>query len=212
MERQHQGVCVQLSIQRYKLQQGYSVVQQRISRLFIYSINRWSRGGITIADNDFNGIGGWTGAIAIYSSDANQPGPANNLITYNSFEHCSADAIQLTSGQYNIISHNTVNDCSGMIEADDAGQQNTGNVIDSNHSTFTYGTGAANKYGQNIWNNVFTCGASCSGKACNYSGNTCSNNIVDGPQKSGLLQSAVGGSQNNAQYIHNTCTQGCSVY
>jgi len=188
---------------------SYTPVGQVI--LFIQSIGGHG-GSLTIAHNDFNGMGGWTGAVLIYGSRANQPGPRNNLITYNTFEHCSSDAIQITSGEHNVVSHNTFQDCSGMIEADNTGQQNTGNFIDSNHSTFTNGTGAANQFGQNGWSNLFTCGASCSSLACNYSANTCSNNIVDGPKPSGLLESAVGGALNNAKYVNNTCTHGCSVY
>jgi hypothetical protein len=175
-----------------------------------------SVGGVSsnniIAGNDFNGIGGFTGAIMIYGSDGNQPGPQTNVIANNAFEHCGYYAVQLTSGTNNSISQNTMNDCSCCVEADDTGQVNTGNVIDSNHLTFTYGIGM-NYPGCSVgcgWNQL-TCGTSMSGGAFNYSGNSCTNNIVDGTTFSSLQEHANGGSGNEASYSGNTCTPACMV-
>ena len=171
--------------------------------LFIQSVGG-KGGGLTIANNDFNGIGGWTGAIQLYASDVNQPGPKNNLITQNSFEHCGLYALQLTSGAYNTISYNTLNDCAGFVEADDPGQINTGNIIDHNTLTFVFGIG---QWGPGLpAYNELTCGASPAG--FNYSGNTCSNNIVSG--SAGVTAHVVRGGV-PANYVNNTCSQHCSV-
>ncbi len=142
--------------------------------LFIQSIGGVG-GGLTIANNDFNGIGGWIAAIQLYANDANQPGPQNNLITHNTFEHCGAYAVQITSGKNNTVSYNTLTDCNGFIEADDTGQENTGNVIDHNTLTYVYGVAQWNPGPAYL---ALTCGASPQG--FNYGGNTCSNNTVIG--------------------------------
>jgi hypothetical protein len=130
-------------------------------------------------------------------------------IAYNTFEHCGYYAVQLTSGTNNKIDHNTLNDCSGFVEADDTGQQNTGNIIDSNHLTFTYGIG------MNYPNcnpgcgfNGLTGGSDASGGYFDYSGNTVSNNIVDGTHRSTIL---INGNNTPAQYHNNTCTGGCRI-
>ncbi|HLQ52496.1 MAG TPA: Ig-like domain-containing protein [Terriglobales bacterium] len=173
--------------------------------LYIQSISGHG-GGLTIANNDFNGIGGWVGAISIYGSDSNQPGPRNNLITYNSFEHCGLYAVQLTSGKGNRISHNTLNDCDGFVEADNLGQLNTGNVIDHNTLTFVYGVG---QWGPGLpAYNELSCGASPS--RFNYSGNICSNNTVSGTS-SYILEHGLPNTV-PALYINNICGGGCVVW
>ncbi len=172
--------------------------------LFIQSIGGHG-GGLTIAKNDFNGIGGWVAAISIYGGDNNQPGPQNNLITYNSFEHCGLYAVQLTSGTNNTISYNTLNDCDGFIEADDLGQLNTGNIVDHNTLTFVYGVG---QWGPGLpAYNELSCGASPSG--FNYSGNICSNNTVSGTS-SHILEHGLP-STVPALYINDICGVGCGV-
>jgi len=161
----------------------------------------------TIANNDFNGIGGFIGAVMIYGSDSNQPGPQNNLVTYNSFEHCGLYALQLTSGKNNTVSHNTLNDCSGFVEADDTGQVNTGNVIDSNHLTFTFGIGWSYPTGGC---NCLRGGDTAGGIPFDYSGNIVTNNIVDGTYPSTILENAQSGGQ-PASYSGNTCLEGCQL-
>ncbi len=60
------------------------------------------------------------------------------------------------------------------------------------------------------WNHI-TCGASCSGSAYNYSGNTCSYNLCGGNISSSLLESAVGGSSNDPSYVGNAVWGACTV-
>lgn len=178
--------------------------------IFIQSMGTGgTSGNILIVGNDFNGVGGFVGAVMIYGNDRNQPPPHNVRIAYNTFEHCGYYAVQLTSGTNNRIDHNTLNDCAGFVEADDTGQQNTGNVIDSNHLTFIYGIGM-NYPGCNpgCGFNGLTGGADASGAYFDYSGNEVSNNIVDGTNPSTIL---VNGNNTPAQYSNNTCTGGCQI-
>ena len=194
----------------YNLTTGKSFLSVNQKFLQFWSTSGSTGGGTVVASNDFNGVGGFVGAIHIYSTGS-QPAPSNLLITYNSFEDCGHYAVQLTAGVNNTISHNTLYDCNGMVESDNTSQQMSGNLVDSNHSTYVYGTGYAQANSQNYYFNYFTCGESCSGGSCNFNGNTCSNNIVDGAETSGLRVTAAG-SGNNAVYVNNTCTGGCGVH
>jgi hypothetical protein len=141
---------------------------------------------------------------------ANSQPPNGTIIEYNTAEHCGYFFLQIASGTNTIVSHNTLNNCPGMAEADSTSQANTGDVADSNHLTFTHGVGcrASILPGCNGFDGL-TCGISASATPYNYSGNSCSNNIVDGPHASGLYENAAGGTQDNATYINNTCTGGC---
>jgi hypothetical protein len=170
-------------------------------------------GDVTIANNDFNGINGYTAAVQIYASDAHQPPPSGDVITCNTAENCGYNFVQLTSARNTTISYNTTTDCSGWIESDDTGQINTGNVVTYNSATFKAGVGYANHGGGNTagWNHI-TCGASCSGSACNFSGNICSYNQCGYSVSSGILESAVGGSSNDAIYVGNTVYGSCTVH
>src|SRR5579885_1762443 len=191
---------------------GYLAVNQHF--IFHQSIGTsGSAGKLTIANNDFNGINGYTGAVTVYASDANQPPPNGDIVTCNTAENCGYDFVQLTSARNTTMSYNTTTDCAGWVEADDTKQINTGNVAKHNSANFKAGVGYANHGGGNNagWNHI-TCGASCSGSACNYSGNTCSYNTCGGSVNSGILQSAVGGSSNNAVYIGNTIYGLCTVH
>jgi hypothetical protein len=171
--------------------------------------NNGTTGNILISGNDFNGVGGFVGSIVIYANDSNQPPPHNVRIAYNTFQHCGYYAVQLGSGENNLIDHNTLNDCSGFAEADDTAQANTGNVFDSNHLTFTYGIGM-NYPGCNpgCGFNGLTGGSNASGGYFNYSGNTVKNNIVDGTHPSTIM---INGNCTPAQYNNNTCTGGCQI-
>jgi hypothetical protein len=111
--------------------------------------------GYRIIGNTFNGSGGYTGAIDVYASDAQQPPPTNGIIGWNTFSHCDYYAVQLTSGTNFTIENNTNQDCAGYIEADSTGQANTGNIVIGNHLTFTYGTGWANSVAR-AWGNELT--------------------------------------------------------
>jgi hypothetical protein len=195
----------------YNVTTGKVWVNHKLDFLEIYSSSGSAGGGQHIANNDFNGVSGYVGAIHI-DSPGSQPAPENVLVEYNTFENCEHYAIQLSAGLNNTFRQNILTDCNGYVESDTPDQQMSGNLADSNHSTFVYGTGYAQTDGQTGWTNFLTCGGSCSGNACNFSENTCSNNLIDGPQPSWLAETAVGGSQNDATYINNICTGGCSVH
>jgi hypothetical protein len=116
--------------------------------------------------------------------------------------------VQLTSGSYNTISYNQLSDCDGFVEADDLHQMNTSNLIEYNTLLFVYGIGW---YGSGLPGyNDLTCGASPYG--FNYSGNTCSGNVVSGSSQASahILTKVSGGA--SARYVNNTCTQNCSVF
>ena len=161
-----------------------------------------------IVGNDFNGIGGVVGAINVCASDTQQPPPDGTVISWNTFEHCGYYAVQVASSTNGRFTHNILNDCSGFIEASDTGQANTGNLVDSNHLTFTYGVGNRAIYGApyNGFDGL-TCGAAPN--TFNYGGDTCSNNIVDGTHSSTIL--TTGWTTTPPKYINNTCTGGCVV-
>jgi hypothetical protein len=175
--------------------------------IFVQSLHGAGGSDLTIANNDFNGIGGFIAAIHIYASDSNQPGPHNILITHNTFEHCGLYAIQLTSGHDNVISYNTLVDCNGFVEADDLGQINTGNIIDHKTLLFIHGVGHWGP-GLRAYNEM-SCGASPQG--FDYSGNICSNNVVTGFRgtPAHIIERVSGGVP--ARYINNTCVNGCTV-
>lgn len=189
---------------------GYVNVGQQF--VFHQSIgNSGKAGNLTIANNDFNGINGYTAAVVVFASDANQPPPDGDTITCNTAENCGYNFVQLTSATNTTVSYNTMSDCSGFVEGDNTGQINTGNLVTHNSAVFNAGVGYANHGGGNTaaWNHI-SCGASCSGSACNYSGNTCSYNQCGGSTSS-LLESAVGGSSNDASYVGNTVSGACTV-
>ena len=166
--------------------------------------------GNQLVGDDFNGIGGQQAAVMVYASNSTQPPPNGTIISWNTFEHCGYYAVQLTSATNTTISHNTANDCSGMIEPDDTGQANTGNVVDSNHMTFTYGVGCRQQYESTCYGfDGLTCGAAPE-TGFNFSGNTCTNNIVDGPHSSTICAvSPCSHGDPPANYTSNTCTGGC---
>jgi hypothetical protein len=166
-----------------------------------------------IVGNDFNGSGGWTEAIDVYASNRQQPPPTNFIIGWNTFEHCSYYATQVTSGTNGQFIYNKSLDCAGWIEADNTGQANTGNVARGNHFTFVNGTGWTN-HGGGKWASEFTCGSDAGGKPYDYSGNICENNMVDGPYGSRLQESpdSMTGLGVGAVYIGETCTGGCTVH
>jgi hypothetical protein len=165
--------------------------------------------GYRIIGNTFNGSGGYSGAIDVYASDAQQPPPTNGIIGWNTFSHCDYYAVQLTSGTNFTIENNTNQDCAGYIEADSTGQANTGNIVIGNHLTFTYGTGWANSVARS-WGNELTCGTDAGNSPFDYSGNICQNNIVDGTASSMIAIEPVRGGV-AAKYIGNTCTGACTV-
>jgi hypothetical protein len=174
--------------------------------IFVQSIEGKGGSDLTIANNDFNGIGGFIGAIQLFSSDRNEPGPHDNLITHNSFEHCGLYAVQLVSGRNNIISHNDLTDCNGFVEADNLRQATIGNLIDHNTLTFVYGVG---QWGPGLPGyNELSCGASPEG--FDYSGNTCSNNVVSGSANvpAHIIESVPRGLR--ARYTNNSCSTGCT--
>ncbi len=191
---------------------GYVAAGQQF--IFHQSTDTSGRAGnLTIANNDFNGINGYTGAVEIYASASNQPPPGGDIITCNTAENCGYNFVQVTSAVNTTISYNTTVDCSGWVESDNTGQINTGNVATHNSATFNAGVGYANHGGGNngAWNHI-TCGASCGGSACDFSGNSCSYNQCGGLVSSWLLESAVGGSSNNAAYTGNTVSGSCTVH
>ena len=170
-----------------------------------------------LVGNDFNGIQGVVAAVVVYAP-AGDSAPSGTVISWNTFEHCGYYAVQVAAAQgTTTISHNTLNDCSGFVEGNvtTLATPDTGVVINSNHLTFTYGVGATEPNCASLLGfcgfDGLTGGCSASGGVFNYSGNTVSNNIVDGTYSSTIMETAVGGSQNDATYINNTCNSPCGL-
>ena len=166
--------------------------------------------------NDFNGNNGVVGMLDLIAGSGVEPN--GTVISWNTFEHCGMYGVQISAAKgTTYVNHNVLNDCTGFVEGNvtSPATADTGILIDSNHLTFTYGIGADEP---NCVALIGFCGPaalrggdSASGGALNYSGNTVSNNIVDGPAPSGILENANGGAQNDAQYINNICTGGCQL-
>jgi hypothetical protein len=93
-------------------------------------------GNLTIANNDFNGINGYTAAVEVNASASNQPRPNGDVVTCNTAENCGYNFVQLTSATNSTISYNTMTDCSGWVESDNTGQVNIVNVATHNSATF----------------------------------------------------------------------------
>ena len=169
-----------------------------------------------LVGNDFNGIQGTVGAVIVYAPPADSV-PTNTTISWNTFEHCGMYAVQIAAANGASVTHNMLNDCTGFVEGNvtTPATPDTGVVISNNHLTFTYGIGSTEPNCGTLLGfcgfDGLTGGASASGNAFNYSGNTVSNNIVDGTYPSTVLGTAVGGSQNDAVYTNNTCTGACVV-
>lgn len=116
-------------------------------------------GGQLIAENDFNGIGGLSGAVNFEGTEKDSPPLANAVVEYNTFEHCSSNAWELTAGVNNTITHNTVTDCSPAIEAYNLATVLAWNVVSYNTISFQYGVGACT--GNNCSANFMTGGVAC---------------------------------------------------
>ncbi len=166
---------------------------------------RWSGDSVTVVGNDFNGINGYVAALVIGSTSTVA---SNSTVCGNTFEHCGYNAWQLSQGNGVIIEHNTMNDCSGDVEANNSSASYTNNIVNRDSYTFTYGIGN-NKANGGTGFDGLTCGNAL---GANYSGNTCENNTIDGTHTSGLVESCGGGYNcTPAAYINNTCTGGCQV-
>jgi hypothetical protein len=96
------------------------------------------------------------------------------------------------------------------VEADNTGQANTGNLIHDNHAHYPYNTAYAATKGSGPYTNFQTGGASASGGTFSYSGNSFYNNSCDAQVGSSILQSATGGTANQAKYSNNTVSGSCT--
>lgn len=174
-------------------------------------------GHLIFANNDFNGIGGYVGAIQIYGSSSynggtnNQPPPNGDQVLCNTAENSGHYFLQISSALNTSVRGNVTVDSNCCVESDNNLQQMNGNVIDQHTSTFTYGTGYAQGH-MDGYHNYLTGGASCSGGGCNFSGNTVSNSSCGGTKASWLAETAQGGSQNNAHYVNNSVSGSCTVH
>src|SRR5262249_20284517 len=107
-----------------------------------------------------------------------------------------------------LMDYNTGYDCSGFVEADNTGQENTGNVFD--HDTFYFGCGIGNLPNQGgNGANIMTGGSATAG--FNYSGNVVSNSRVYGAVSNGLCNGSCGGPAAPATYINDICGTNCSL-
>ena len=113
------------------------------------------------------------------------------------------------------IGHNTAIDCAVGVENNDSGQLSGGNIIEYNTLTTVYGKGSVDMESAT----VLTGGCAGSGPP-NYSANIVRNNAVSGvanaqgahpgwPSRIYVCAQWIG--SNAAQYINNTCTNGCQV-
>ena len=172
--------------------------------------------------NDFNGIPGAEAAIVVQEGSGS-PAPTNTTISWNTMEHCGYYGIQMggCAGAANttVISHNSFNDCSGMVENNAvAGSTDTGILIDSNSLTFTFGVGVTAPNCQTLFGfcgiDMLTGGITASGGPFDYSGVNVSNNWVGGAWNHSTICESTncltpGGVP--ANYTNNTCAPNCIV-
>jgi hypothetical protein len=170
--------------------------------------------------NDFNGVNGYNGAVALEQVSASQTN-ANNRISYNSFEHCGLRGVEIADGINNSINHNTSLDCGEGLEEWNSppSQHMTGNVFDHETVKFVHGVGAGQgcPAGDNSgWYNNITGGASChpgaGGSTCpyDYSGNTVQNSSCTSSGPQAFIAEHYSQSK-PAHYSGNTTSGSCSV-
>jgi hypothetical protein len=174
------------------------------NQAFIRVINPRSS-QVLIANNDFNGSGGYVADI-----DVNQPG-RNTLITYNTAENCGYYFVQASGTHGLTVSHDILNDCSCCVES--GGPAVRGVLIDHVSATFTYGNGVATLDAkEDNGTNFLTGGTDSSGKPFNYSGVTVQNSSCSGTIGAGLDEYVAGGNSRNCPtYINNRYTGSCQL-
>jgi len=138
-------------------------------------------------------------ALTVYGNDFT--GPYSNItIAGNEFDNCGHYGVSLISTVNSHVSYNKAVDCSIASEADDLGQQNTGNVLDHNYVGKVHGSG----YTQQGGFTFLSCGSAV---GFNYSGNTCEFNTIDGA----WLYESASSPSHQGLYIENLCINGCVI-
>jgi hypothetical protein len=138
-------------------------------------------------------------------------------ISYNTFKNCGYYGVAFVAHINGYIGHNTAIDCSIGVENDNPGQLSGGNILEYNTVTAIYGKGSIDM------ESSATLSGGCTGNATNimnYSTNIVRNNSVSGkssadgyhpnwPSRIYDCHGWIG--QYAAQYINNSCTNGCQV-
>ncbi|MGF6769058.1 hypothetical protein P3T18_001528 [Paraburkholderia sp. GAS199] len=148
---------------------------------------------------------------AMFQTYGRVDGGSGDVIAYNRFESCGYYGAALVAHRNGYIGHNVLVDCALGVENDAPSQMSGGNVIEYNHLSVVHGYGAPDMKASAMLTGGTAGGA-------DYSGNVVRYNTVSGrsqrKQDSGsglpsfIWQKASGGA---AQYLQNTCVDGCEV-
>jgi hypothetical protein len=190
-------------------------------------IQNFRSDNVKVYGNGFDGWPGFTGAILVaagsYSEWRFGQVSHNYDISYNRASACDIRFVEPDFVINAKITHNTLTDCPAPSEIIDSRETGESILEDSNHFTFVHGVAGGTNSG---WLNYMGDGATCHGPnnvwpcaksapPADYSGNTFSNNIVDGPVTNWIAVRFT--CMNNTDqiipgvYINNTCTGGCKM-
>jgi hypothetical protein len=154
---------------------------------------------------------------AMFQTTGAVDGGHGDQISYNTFKNCGYYGVAFVAHTDGYIGHNTATDCAVGIENDNSSQLSGNNILEYNTVTAIYGYGSAD-----LGASVALSGG-CTGNSTNimdYHTNIVRNNAVSGISNA---QGSHPGSPSRiyncrgwigpyaAQYINNTCTNGCQV-
>jgi hypothetical protein len=164
---------------------------------------------LLIAGNTFEKFFGQA-MFQTYAPDAASAGSGQRIM-YNTFKSCGYYGPVFAGTKNGYIGYNMMIDCSAGVENDNPSQATGGNIIEYNTLVSAYGYGAPDMSA-----GVMLTGGGAGG--ADYSKNIVRNNTVSGKSSSAGFNKRVNPSiifqinpAGQAQYLNNTCINGCST-
>jgi hypothetical protein len=138
-------------------------------------------------------------------------GGSGDVIEYNTFKSCGYYGPVFVAHTKGYIGHNTLVDCALGVENDDAQQNTGGNVIEYNKLTVRTGYGAPDMHASAMLTGGVAGGANYSTNIVRYNSvSGTSNGLGFQPARPSMIwETAPSGT---AQYVGNTCTNGCQIH
>jgi hypothetical protein len=160
-----------------------------------------------LAGNTFSAFWGQ----AMFQTYGATDGGSGDQVIYNTFKNCAYYGPVFVAHQNGYMAHNTLVDCAMGVENDNSTQLDGNNIIEYNSLGCLYGYGAPD-----MGACTFLTGG-CTTNGANYSTNIVRYNVVTGtsngqgyqPAEGSRLISGSGWGVPAAQYIGNTCNNGC---
>ncbi len=178
--------------------------------------------GQHIANNDFNGVGGFNGAFEAQSFGAANS-PNHITVEWNTFEHCGYRGVELGGVDHVTAQHNTSSDCSEALESSGPTILDTNDLLDHETVNFVFGagiqrgcfgTGYANTRSANHLSGGVACGGT--GSVCDFSSDTVSNSLCDdtGAGSSAAIDESIQSpsSGQGCVFINNMTSGTCVVH